>query len=146
MRLALCLAVLALSGCFQKEYSWAPDEFDPDTNPVMQQLERDAEAGDLDAQFNVAYIRHIRYGDPRQAFPVFERLAAEGHAQSAKALAWAYMQGEGISVDHDKAARWLRRAAALGDSEAARSVAAYEANTGAHPEGPVLRSAPTEAI
>ena len=146
MRLALLLAAFSVSGCFQEEYSWSPRESDPDTSAVMGYWTGAAEAGDPDAQFHVALVRHVTYGDPKRAFPVFERLAAGGHARSASAMARAHMYGDGVSVDYDKAMHWLRRAAELGDTEAARSVTAYEANAQVRSEGTGPRPALADRI
>ena len=45
-------------------------------------------------------------------------------------MAHAHMYGHGVPVDYEKAARWLERAAALGDERAARDLAAYRTERG----------------
>ncbi|WP_412069488.1 hypothetical protein [Rubrivirga sp. IMCC43871] len=130
MRLALLAAFLLASGChdFTETYTHKPGEFDPDSMPGIERLRADAAAGDPDAQFRLAFYEHPMTGDPAGAIPTLRRLAADGHPGATSAMAAAYRDGQGVAQDDAQAALWLERAAALGDEDAARDLAAYRAH------------------
>lgn len=139
MRLALVAAVLlaATPGCrggAQEVYTFERGAYDPDRVPGIKRLDEAAAAGDPDAQFEVAFARQFMTGKHAAAVVVFERLAAEGHLRAIGMLAYAHREGKGVAVDHERSAYWLERAAALGDDEAARDLAAYRAYHGARQE------------
>jgi localization factor PodJL len=69
-------------------------------------------------------------GHAEAAIPVFERLAESDHREAIAMLAYAYRDGKGVAVDHERAAYWLGRAAALGDERAAHDLAVYRARRG----------------
>ena len=124
LRLAF-LTCLCLAGCGDGDgYTFRPGEFDPDRVPGVERLDA-AAAGDPDAQFHVAFYRHTMTGDHAAAVAVYRRLAEAGHRDAAGMLAAAYRDGRGVAPDYERAAYWLRRAAALGDRAAARDLAAY---------------------
>ncbi len=125
--LALCVAVAACTDGFTETYTFEPGEFDPDSMPGIERLRADAEAGDPDAQFRLAFYEHPMTGGPAGAIPTLERLAAGGHLGATRAMAAAYRDGAGVEQDDAQAVVWLERAAALGDEDAARDLAAYRA-------------------
>ena len=138
MRPLALLAVLALVACEggagwpggvhpDSLYAFAPGAFEPDSVPGIERLDAAAAQGDPDARFEVAFARLWMVGDHEAAVAEFRDLAAAGHPAATGMMARAYMYGRGVPVDHDEAARWLERAAALGDEQAARDLAAYHA-------------------
>lgn len=77
-----------------------------------------AEAGDADAQFQVA-LRHGRGRgvpeDEAKAAEWFEKAALQGHVKAQRMIALSYQLGRGVEVNKDKAVEWFRKAAAQGD-------------------------------
>lgn len=138
MRFVLATAVLiCLAGCgtrVSEVYTFEPGQFDPDMVPGIDRLDSEAAQGDPDAQFQVAFYRHFMTGEYAAAVPVFQRLAEDGHSDSISMLASAYRDGKGVDVDYERAASWLKRAAALGDEQAARDLAVYRAQKEARGE------------
>ena len=135
MRLALAAVVLLLSGCGERvteAYTFEPGQFDPDMVPGIERLDAEAAQGDPEAQFQVAFNRHFMTGDYAAAIPVFRRLAADGHSASISMLALSYREGKGVDIDYERAAYWLEQAAASGDEQAARDLAAYRTQKGEH--------------
>lgn len=132
-RPALAAVLLALSvlvaceGGADAHYAFEPGHFEPDSVPGIERVDAAAAQGDPDAQYKVALFRHFMAGDHETAVAEFRRLAADDHPASVGMMAHAYMYGKGAPVDHAEAARWLERAAALGDERAARDLAAYRA-------------------
>lgn len=80
-----------------------------------------AEAGDPEAQYNLAVIQDIgRRGAPNHAEAArCYRLAAEqGHVGAQHGLAYLYRVGRGVPRDEAEAVRWYEKAAAQGHAEA----------------------------
>jgi TPR repeat protein len=76
-----------------------------------------AEAGDAEAQLNLAALYDIGGGVPKdraQAAAWYRRAAELGHAQAAVNLAVMYEAGSGLPQDLTQAARWFRAAAERG--------------------------------
>ena len=142
MRTLAIASVLLIAGCQgntsdrvvdvdpDEVYTFEPGQFEPDQVPGIERLDQAAEAGDPDARHQVAFFRHYMVGDYAPAVAEFKRLAADGHLDSIKMLAHSYMDGKGVAADHERAAYWLDRAAALGDESAERDLAAYRAQQG----------------
>ena len=137
---ALTAALLALSACGggvesgyvvdvhpDSVYAFEPGHFEPDSLPGIERIDAAAAQGDPDAQYKVALFRQFMVGDHEPAVATFRRLAADGHPAATGMMAHAFMYGHGVPADHDEAARWLERAADLGDEQAARDLAAYRA-------------------
>lgn len=123
MRLAFSLLLLvSVCGC-ETRADWTIDDW-------KAQWKEDAERGDADAAFELAFHRFMD-GEHASAIAEFERLAEGDHPnpQVFRMLAYVYQEGEGVGVDYERAAYWLGRSAAIGDGDAARDVAAYRART-----------------
>lgn len=91
-------------------------------------LEAAAVHGGTDAEFQLALVRDFLGGeDQARAVATFERLAEAGHVHAISMTALAYRSGWSVPVDYERSAYWLERAAALGDEQAARDLAAYQA-------------------
>ncbi len=64
--------------------------------------------------------------DPEKAVYWFEKLAEAGRPEAQFNLGLHYAKGYGVSRDFEKAARWMRKAAANGDDHAASLAVDYE--------------------
>jgi TPR repeat protein len=52
--------------------------------------------------------------DYKRAFKLFERAAAQEHAEAMNNLGTCYDRGQGVKIDHKAAAQWFQRAAEQG--------------------------------
>jgi TPR repeat protein len=77
-----------------------------------------AEAGDVDAQFNLGVFHDFgKMGlriDKTQAIKWTTKASEQGHARAQMNLAVTYREGDGIAVDHTQAARWFKASADQG--------------------------------
>ena len=98
---------------------------DVDTTAALQWWTRAAEAGLTEAQYRLglALFHHERYDE---ALPHVRRAARSDHASAASLLSFMYQDGYGTPRRLDASRRWLRRAAALGDSSAIWQLQALE--------------------
>ena len=110
--IAISSALLSLTGCAEVE-------------PSHDALRAEADAGDAEAQFNLAVSysngEDVPHNDQEAAR--WYRLAAEqGHAEAQFALGLSYQRGAGIPEDEQEAARWFRMAAEQKHAEAQHSL------------------------
>ncbi len=86
---------------------------------TLEKLRRDAEMGDIEAQFNLAnmYIDgHAVQANDAQAAIWLQRAAEHGHARAQNDLGLMYIKGRGVPQNLKAAAKWLRCAADQGDA------------------------------
>lgn len=86
-------------------------------SPIAE-LEEAAEAGDLEAQIElaVAYLEgNWVEADAARAAELFLAPAEAGNAQAQRNLAFMYFDGDGVEADRVEAMRWARLAADQGD-------------------------------
>ena len=90
-----------------------------DREQVRVWLEQAAQAGDLDAQFHFGVI-HQESQPPNmtEALRWFRAAAEKLHPPALNAIGAVFGNGHGVAVDHAKAARYYKAAAALGESTA----------------------------
>ena len=82
----------------------------------ISDLQARAEAGDAEAQFNLAeaYRRGEEVTrDFAEAIKWYRKATEQGHARSANRLGGMYLRGEGVPKDRDEAVRWFKTARAL---------------------------------
>ncbi|HVO82841.1 MAG TPA: trypsin-like peptidase domain-containing protein [Syntrophobacteria bacterium] len=82
---------------------------------------KDAEAGNPEAEFNLALVYLQGDGIPRDAAKAaawLEKSALQGYAQAQFRLARMYARGEGVPTDPAKAVEWMEKAAGQGHAEA----------------------------
>ena len=82
-----------------------------------------AEAGNLDAQFQLGYMHDFGEGVPEndaEAVKWWQRAAEQGHRHSQLILGMKYRTGAGIPHDYEQARHWLLRAVAQGSGQAAK--------------------------
>ena len=87
----------------------------------LEQLMRDAELGDADAQHNLAYC--YEYGDGvvqdiDKAIYWYKKAAEQEFVPAQVSLGNIYYYGEGVEQDDEKAMHWFTQAAELGDERA----------------------------
>lgn len=122
MRIALSLLLLVTVWGCESRADWTLDDW-------KAHWAGEAEGGDEDAAYELAFFRFLD-GEHEWAVAEFERLAeTTDNAEVFVMLAYAYRDGKGVSVDYERSAYWLERAAEAGDEGAARDLAAYRADT-----------------
>ncbi|WP_171161562.1 tetratricopeptide repeat protein [Usitatibacter palustris] len=85
----------------------------------QDQLRAKAEAGDAEAQFNLA-ASHETFGPKpnyEEAFKWYMKAAAQGHAGAQYSLAWMYKGGFGVKADPEEAIRLYRMGAETGGTQ-----------------------------
>jgi TPR repeat protein len=85
---------------------------------IVKRIMARAEAGDKNAQFNLAsYHDFGKNGLPvnkKQAIKWNTKAAEQGHVRAQMNLAMTYREGDGTAVDKEQAAHWFKAAAQLG--------------------------------
>lgn len=87
----------------------------------MKELEKKAEQGDADAQFNLGAMYDEGRDVPRdyrKAFRWYSKAADQGILEAQNNLGTMYHHGEGVSQDHKKAIGWYQKAADQGVAQA----------------------------
>ena len=92
---------------------------------TLERLRERADEGDVHSAYLLVYFGSWRDGAYEEAIPELAGLAERGSVGAARLLALAYRDGRGVQQDYDEAARWLERAAELGDATASQELAAY---------------------
>lgn len=85
----------------------------------LDTLKQQAEAGDMDAQFNLAleYWGDFEKREYAAAIPWLLKAAEQGHDQAAYYLGSAYVIGRGVHKNGIEAVKWFKRAIELGNTE-----------------------------
>ena len=94
----------------------------------IEALQRAAEQGDKDAQYNLAFCYAKGQGvaqDHAEATRWYRKAAEQGDAASQYSLALCYAKGKGIARDDSATIKWLRAAAENGDTNAQTLLATY---------------------
>lgn len=124
----LAALLLTLNGCGEK----APGNKTETATPVVQakvskpeekfaKLQKEAEAGNADAQNNLGWIYSNGHGatqNYQEAMKWFRMAAAQGNASAQLSLGKMYSSGQGVAQDHVRAQMWLNLAVSKGNSEA----------------------------
>lgn len=99
----------------------------------LEQLMRDAEQGDAEAQYQLGgYYHKGERRDYGRAFTWYLKAAKAGYLLAQKRVAEMYMSGKKIGKDVDEAARWLVLAAKQGDIDAQFQLGEYYSTTRMH--------------
>jgi len=126
--------LFALTGCGEQAVN-QPDAAKPVAKGPSQeqyfaQLQKDAEAGNAEAQFNLGWIYMHGEGstgvsfmrdipkDIAKAHDWYQKAAAQGHVNAQYNLGMLYKLGLGVKEDQANAFDWLQRAASQGSDVA----------------------------
>jgi len=91
----------------------------PPKEEAIEQLIKAAEAGDVNAQFNLGeYYDSVQVMNFDKAAEWYCKAAEQGHARAQWMLGNCYDRGHGIQRDHVKAAEWWLKAAEAGNADA----------------------------
>lgn len=86
----------------------------------FQKMLADAEAGDAEAQFQVAWLFLNGEGtapNPEEAAKWYRKAADQGHTKAQVAMGWAFLSGTmGLSQDEAEAKKWCLKAAEQNDA------------------------------
>lgn len=100
---------------------------------AFQWMQRSAEGGDAEAQFNLAEMCHDGEGraqDSLEALAWAERAARSGLAEAQYKAGVMLLEGDGVERDKEKAMQWLRQAAGQGLPEALSALGALSSDAG----------------
>jgi TPR repeat protein len=93
----------------------------PGNIDAVQWYEKEAQAGNAEAQFGLGTLFFKGMGKPQdryQAVQWFNAAAAQGHASAQFLLGYMYLNGIGVPEDKRIACDWFEKAAAQGDPHA----------------------------
>lgn len=93
----------------------------PESIAEFEQARRAAEAGDVEAQLELARMLQLGVGMPQdtaQSMAWIRKSAEGGHAPAQAALGLAYSVGGKVPIDRVQGEYWLRKGAAQGNAEA----------------------------
>ena len=103
-----------------------PVEMLPEKKPQPQPYSwewysQKAEQGDANAQYKLG--EHYEYDDPEEAERWYRKAAEQNHVDAMRNLSLFYAQGD--RYDEKESAKWLAKAAKLGDSVALSELSIY---------------------
>lgn len=87
------------------------------TEGDVRKLHAEAEQGNAEAQFRLAYMYDVGQGvtqDYANAVKWYQRAAEQGNADAQTNLGRMYWGGEGVPQDYSRAVKWFRKAAEQG--------------------------------
>jgi TPR repeat protein len=134
----LVILLLPMLGCDEKATgvnsqagvtSTPEKELSPEES--IAKLQREAEAGDADAQLDLGVMYAKGEGvskDAVKAVEWFQKAEAQGDAMAQYNLGWMYDNGEGVPKDAVKAVEWYQKAAAQGLTDAQNRLGEMYAN------------------
>ena len=121
----LAALLLTLNGCGEKASTEAsPPAMAVNKSKVedtFSKVQKEAEAGNADAQNNLGWIYSNGHGAPKDdqaAMKWFRLAAAQGNANSQLALGKIYRGGQGVAQDNVRALMWFNLAADKGNADA----------------------------
>jgi TPR repeat protein len=124
----LAALLLMLNGCGDKGSDKKAEVSQPAamanvTKPDEKfgKLQKEAEAGNADAQNTLGWMFANGHGAPQnsqEAIKWFRLAAGQGNTSAQLALGQMYRNGQGVEQDHVKAQMWIILAVAKGNSEA----------------------------
>jgi hypothetical protein len=110
MYVILILVALALASWLHK--AWR-------RNTIISQYSQAADAGDVEAQFEMGVLHQYGRGVPQdfgKAVALYRKAAEQGHLGAQSNLGILYASGRGIPRDYGEALKWLTKAAEQGDA------------------------------
>ncbi len=127
-RAALLLALLCLTACDRQDEipGFTLGDGSEEERVALERLQERADRGDVHSAYLLVMFEDWYSGAYDEAIPKLADLADQGSVGAARTLALTYRDGRGVETDYDEAARWVARAAELGDESAHVELAAYE--------------------
>jgi TPR repeat protein len=104
---------------YAKGYNY--DKQENSYKEVIKQYRKDAEQGDVQAQFNLGRMYKEGRGveqDYEEAVKWYRKAAEQGDAQAQNSLGLRHEKGQGVEQDYTEAVRWYREAAGQGNVQA----------------------------
>jgi hypothetical protein len=127
----ILIFAVAVGACEKSSPPSSKQEAAPFAEDRLAQLQKQADSGNADAQFNLGSMYHKGEGlakDVTKAFEWYQKAAAQGNASAQEALGRMYARGEGVARDLAKAFELLQIAATQGHANAQASLATMYAN------------------
>lgn len=126
-RIAFLAILLCLTGCDRQDeiQAFTVGDGSEEERVALERLQERADRGDVHSAFLLVMFGDWHDKAYDEAIPKLVELADRGSVGAARMLALAYRDGRGVGTDYDEAARWLERAAELGDEAARVELAAY---------------------
>jgi len=90
-------------------------------NDSIEVIRTRANAGDIDAQYNLAFMYSNGEDIPQdyvEAMAWYRKAAEQGDANALANIAWMYRNGHGVPEDDVEAVAWYRKAAEQGHAAA----------------------------
>ena len=87
----------------------------------LKEIEKLAESGDIEAQFNLGFMFDQGQGVPQnyaEAVKWYRKAADHGHVDAQYFLGTMYVQGQGVPQNYAEATTWLKKAAEQGLTDA----------------------------
>lgn len=93
----------------------------PDTATALQTLKEQADSGNAEATYRLAYIYENGLAgiekDTTEAIKLYHRSAQQGYAPAQNYLGFCYYRGCGVERNPDEALKWIQLAADNGDAK-----------------------------
>lgn len=116
------LSVIASDNCRPNPENEEPAEISASARNALRQLCNDAEKGDANALYRLAYLHDIGYDSiPRDTIAstrLYTLAAEKGNIAAMNYLGFRYYRGEGVEKDIQKALNLIEQAALTGDRQA----------------------------
>lgn len=124
-KLFLTLIFIAMVGaCSESSPPSSKQEAATSAEKRLAQLQKQADSGDADAQYNLGLMYAKGEGVPKdaaKAVELWQKAAAQGNAHAQSMLGGMYADGEGVPRDLVLAYAWFNLTAAQGDEYIAKS-------------------------
>lgn len=117
----ILMFVAAVGACGESSSPLSKQETAPSAENRLALLQKQADSGDADAQFNLGVMYRKGEGAPKDdtiAMEWYQKAAAQGHANAQFILGTMYDYGKGAPKDDVKAVEWYQKAAAQGQADA----------------------------
>ncbi|MBT6449506.1 MAG: PQQ-binding-like beta-propeller repeat protein [Verrucomicrobiales bacterium] len=129
-QILLMIAVVALVGCGKKEPA-QPSVSNSTTSSGFEETKAKAEAGNVDAQYNLGEMYRKGEGveqDFKEVVKWYQKAAGQGNAPAQSNLGVMYYNGKGVEQDFKEAVKWYQKAADQGNTSAQSNLGFMYAN------------------
>lgn len=122
----MLMFITAVGACGESSPPPSKQEIVPSAEDRLAQLKKQADSGDVDAQYNLGVMYNKGEGVPKdvaKAVEWWQKAAAQGQAAAQHLLGLMCAKGEGVQKNSVKAVEWFQKAAAQGDADAQNNLA-----------------------